>query len=85
MAETLGRVQDVLRMVFDDDALTIDRETTSDAVDGWDSMMHLNVIIAVEKAFGVKFAVAESNGLKEPGQNLGTFCDLIERKLARRT
>ena len=82
MTDTLKNVQEVLRDVFDDDAMEIRRDSTSEEVDGWDSMMHINVIIAVERRFGIRFAAAESNGLKEPGQNLGTFCDLIDRKLA---
>jgi acyl carrier protein len=83
MAEdTLTRVQDVLRDVFGDDELSIDRDSTSLDIDGWDSMMHINVIIAVERRFGIKFAAAETNGLRQPGQNLGTFCELVDRKLA---
>jgi acyl carrier protein len=82
MSETIKQVQDLLRNVFDDDELTIEPATTSADIDGWDSMMHINVIIAVERKFGVRFAAAESNAIKEPGQNLGTFCALVDRKLA---
>jgi len=82
MADTLVQVQEVLRRVFDDDDLVVSRSTTAGDVDGWDSMMHINVIIAVEKKFGIKFAAAETNALKEVGQDLGIFCDVVERKLA---
>jgi acyl carrier protein len=80
MAQTLESIQEVLRQAFGDDELQITRETTADDIDGWDSMMHINVIIAVERRFGIKFAAAEINSLKGPGENIGTFCDLIDRK-----
>ena len=35
------------------------RTTTAADIDGWDSMMHINLIIALEKRFGVRFAAAE--------------------------
>ena len=53
-------------------------------VDGWDSLAHINLIIAIEQKLGVKFATAEISGLKEPGQNVGSFLKLIESKMARR-
>jgi acyl carrier protein len=83
MNKLLDDLNDVLRTVFADDALTVTSATTADDVDGWDSMMHINVIIAVEKRFGVKFAAAEVNGLKGDGQNIGTFLALLAKKLGR--
>ena len=83
MNKLLDDLNDVLRTVFDDDSLTVTLASTADDVDGWDSMMHINVIIAVEKRFGVKFAAAEINGLKGEGQNVGTFLALLAKKLGR--
>ena len=60
---------------------TSSRETTAADVDGWDSLMHINLIIAIEKAFGLKFATAEISDLKEDGRNVGDFADLVQRKL----
>lgn len=82
--EVHDRLQSVLRDVFDDPGLTIVDSTTADQIDGWDSLMHVNIIIAVEKRFGVKFAAAEIAGLKDKGQNIGTFKQALARKLAAR-
>lgn len=79
--ELLSPFQDVLRDVFDDDEIVLTRQTTAADIDGWDSLMHINIIIAVEKRFGVKFATAEISGLKSEGQNVGTFLDLLARKI----
>ena len=81
MDELLPAVQEVIRRVFCDDELAVTPETSAEDVEGWDSLMHINVIIAVEKEFGVRFATAEISRLKEDGRNVGDFLQLIERKL----
>ena len=76
-------LQNIFREVFDDEQLVLDRALTSADVPGWDSMAHLNLIIAVEAAFGVRFATAEISRLKEDDQNVGTFIDLLVQKVQR--
>jgi acyl carrier protein len=80
-----AELQDVFRQVFDDDEIVLTDATTADDVDGWDSMMHINLIISMEKRFGVKFAAAEIAGMKAAGQNVGTLTKLLEQKLAAKT
>ena len=75
-------LQEVFRQVFGDDDIVIADTTTADDIDGWDSMMHINLIIAIEKRFGVKFAAAEIAGLKSEGQNVAGLIHLLERKAA---
>jgi acyl carrier protein len=79
-----SELQDVFRQVFGDDDIVIQDATTADDIDGWDSMMHINLIIALEKRFRVKFAAAEIAGLKGEGQNVGGLVQLLERKTAAR-
>ena len=42
-------------------------ETKASEVPGWDSLHHVNVILAVEKRFGVKFRNLEVLKLKSVG------------------
>jgi acyl carrier protein len=70
----------VVRDVFEDDQITLTESTTADEVDGWDSVMHLNLIIAIEKRFAIRFSTAEISELKEEGQNIGTLLHLIAAK-----
>ena len=51
MDSTLADLQDVFRQVFGDDSIVLQESTTADEIDGWDSMMHINLIIAIEKRF----------------------------------
>jgi acyl carrier protein len=71
------RLQTVFQTVFDDDNLIIFPDMTANDVDGWDSMMHINLIVSCEKEFGVKFALSEIADL----QNVGELESLIMRKL----
>ena len=82
MSDLRERLQDVFRSVFDDDEMEIVDEMSARDVEDWDSLQHINLIIAVEKTFGISFTVAEISQLKDPGKNVGTFTGLIERKVA---
>jgi acyl carrier protein len=79
--ETLrNEAQQVFHDVFGDDTIILTDAMTADDVPGWDSLGHLNLIIALEKRFAIKFATAEISQLKEEGQNVGTLLAVIARK-----
>jgi len=74
-------VFDVIRDVFDDPSLPLSESTSAKDVDGWDSLMHINIIIALEKHFKVKFATAEVSDLTNEGRNIGSVIAMLRRKL----
>lgn len=51
-------------------------ETTANDVPGWDSLAHLNIILAVEKSFGVKFKGSEILKIR----NIGDLQKLVDSK-----
>lgn len=75
--EIYQRLTTIFRDVFDEDNLLVTPETTADDVDGWDSLTHVRLVLAVSKAFGVRFSAAEIGGMK----NVGEFATLIEQKM----
>ena len=77
--ETRETLQEVFRDVFDDDGIEINDTTTADDIEAWDSLTHVQLIVAVEEKFGVKFSTVEVMKLK----NVGEFIKLIDRKLGR--
>ncbi len=76
---TMDTLNDIFRQVFDDPSIVIKRETTADDVDEWDSLSHINLVIAVETKFNIKFALGELQALK----NVGEMVDLIEKKIRK--
>ena len=78
MSATFDRLNGVFQQVFDDDELEITRETSTKDVEGWDSLMHVTLLINVEKAFGVKFSSSEVASLGR----VGDLVDLIDARKA---
>jgi acyl carrier protein len=76
-AEIYEKLAMIFRDVFDEDDLSLTPATTADDVDGWDSLTHIRLVLAVSKAFGVKFSASEIGNLK----NVGEFASLIEKKV----
>ena len=60
--------------------LKVDRKTTAADVEGWDSLMHVTLMVNVEKAFGVKFTTSEVGELKDVGE----LADLVDQRLSKR-
>ena len=81
MNRHLQKLQEIFCDVFDDDQIVISARTTVKDIDGWDSLMHINLIIAVEKCFRIQFATAEIVPMKEDGWNLGDLLELLEKKI----
>jgi acyl carrier protein len=78
MSNVHERLTRTFRDVFDDPNIEINRSTTAADIDGWDSLTHINLIVAVEKEFGVRFTTAEVTSFK----NVGDLSDAVERKLS---
>ena len=76
--EAFKRLTDVFREVFDDDSIELNEETTSDDVEDWDSLSHINLINDIEAKFNVSFTTEEVISTK----NVGEFISLIEKKLS---
>lgn len=57
-----------------------DEQTTASQVPGWDSLSHVNVIVAVEKEFKVRFSNIEVLKLK----NVGDLQRLVDSKTQQR-
>ena len=76
--EIVSRLTPIFRDVFDDDALVVSEGMSAVDVPAWDSLSNINMIIAVEKAFGVKFSIKDVRNLK----NVGELLELIKRKAA---
>ncbi|HSA56546.1 MAG TPA: acyl carrier protein [Gemmatimonadaceae bacterium] len=67
----------VMRETFDDDRLEVSRETTADDVDGWDSLSNVELIVALESRFGVRFHTGEIARMR----NVGELVDAIAKRL----
>ena len=65
------------REVFDDPNIVLLPSTTAADIDGWDSVGHVNLVLALEARLGVKFTISEVESL----HNVGEMAGLVEYKL----
>jgi acyl carrier protein len=77
-AEMLSQVEAVFHDVLDNPSIHLSAATTAADVEDWDSLNHIQLVVAVEKKFGVKFTSAEIQGWSDVGDMLA--CIRAKRK-----
>jgi acyl carrier protein len=66
---------EIFRDIFDDEEIELTDETTADDIEDWDSLEQINLLVAIEKKFSVKFQLSDVNGLA----NVGDMVSLVQR------
>lgn len=74
--DIMARVQEVFRDELEVGDLVLTEETTADDVEEWDSLSHVQLVVALEKAFGIKFTSREILSW----DNVGDLVDCIAKK-----
>jgi acyl carrier protein len=75
--EILKKVNDVFIDVMDDDNIILNYVTTANDVDEWDSLNHIQLVVAIEKLFKIRFTSKEI----QSWDNVGAMVDSIISKL----
>ncbi len=71
--DVFSALNEVFQDNFDDADITLTEKTVADDIEEWDSLEHINLIIAIEERFGLKFTMKEVTGMK----NVGEMVDII--------
>ena len=77
--EILKGLETIMRDVFDVNDLSINESTTASEIEEWDSLNHVQMVVAVEKHFKIKFTAQEIQGWKTAGE----ICETISNKLSK--
>ena len=72
----LADVQEIFREVLDNEDIVIDGGTVADDIEEWDSLSHIQLIVAIEKHFQIKFTSREIMEWK----SVGDMVDCIAAK-----
>lgn len=78
-SDIFKKVNEIFCDELDNDDIVLTDETTADDVEEWDSLSHVQLIVAIEKAFGIKFT---SNEILS-WSNVGQLVDSIENRLKK--
>ena len=76
-SDILKQVNEIFIDVLDDDDIVLAYNTTADDVEDWDSLTHIQLIVAIEKHFNIRFSSSEIRNWKDVGE----MCVAIEEKL----
>jgi len=71
------KLTDIFRDVFDDPNIQLRPDMTAGDISDWDSSNHINLILAAESTFGVRFNISEVESMRA----VGDFVDLIQKHL----
>ena len=77
--DSIGIIQELTPLfadILDQPNLQLYPESSAANVDGWDSLAHINLVVAIEKRYRIKFALGELQDLK----NVGEMAALIQKK-----
>ena len=76
--EIFDELNTIFRNNFDDDMIKLEETTSSVDIEDWDSLEQINLIVAIQDRFSIKFNIDEVNAMR----NVGEMVDYILRKLS---
>jgi acyl carrier protein len=74
-ASTFEQVRNVASDIFGIPADRITAESSPETIENWDSMQHLNLVLAIEEKFGVQLDPEDIEQMK----NIGAVAELVEK------
>lgn len=72
-----SKLNEIFEEVLDLETVSLEAKTTAADIEGWDSIAHVRLIVAIEKEVGVQFETSEINDIK----NVGALVDLLTFKI----
>ena len=64
----LIKLQNIFRVIFDDDSIKLNSNTTAEDIEEWDSLNQIRIILACEKEFSIKLNPREINDFVNIGE-----------------
>jgi acyl carrier protein len=75
-ADLQARVAAIVGAIMNVDAAALDRSSSPDTIPAWDSLRHLQLVLALEEAFGIQFAVEDIESMG----TVGAVVDAVRRR-----
>ena len=77
--EIFSKLNEIFEDVLDlDETPNLTDETSADDIEEWDSLSHIQLIVAIEKAFGIKFTSLEIMKWANVGDMVNTMQERIK-------
>jgi acyl carrier protein len=76
--EIKDELQELFRDILGIDDLILEDTTSADDIDEWDSLAHINLVVAIEREFKIRFALGELSDMKNIGAMIGSILEKIK-------
>lgn len=73
------KLNEVFQVVFDDNSIIVNSTTNSSDIDDWDSLEHINLLVAVEQKFNIKFNMSEVIDMNNVGDMVKTILNKLNK------
>ena len=70
------KLERIMKSVFEDDNLTITKDTVSSDIDNWDSLNHIQLMVEIQNEFGINLTALEMQKFR----NVGDICSCLLKK-----
>lgn len=77
--DVLNKMTRIVKEVLDLDELTLTEATTASEVEDWDSIMHVEIIVAIEEEFKIKFTTTEIEKFDTVGDIAGLTLEKVNQ------
>jgi len=74
--DIIGKMEEIFTDIMDLKDIKLTDETNAEDIEEWDSLSHIQIVVALEKAYGIKFSSQEMIAWK----NVGDIIDCILNK-----
>ena len=75
--EIIMKMENIFSEIFDKDDICLTDESSSDSIEGWDSLAHIQIVNSIQKVFGIKINAREMM----EWNNVGDMVETIKQKI----